>query len=211
MMKNEGQDKEDSLTEKKWRDAPLSMFGVSIWELLMDMGNPDAQEQAHRRFERLCELVGQAYPNHEYQTDDEIQANPVTPLLMRYVLEALKNYGAEVAKGSNVGTTERRKFLAKSFGVENVGWGGNTLGKRWTESLKFSVGERFHSALYDGVEKDGLSAKDAWFRAFDTAYRYVYPEPDGGRDERQTLKNQKELAVELARMGYDLRHFIKGA
>lgn len=211
MKQTEVRAREESEFERKLRDMPYELRECLVRDLLVDMANPNSQEQAHRRFERLCELVGEVYPRHRKLSDAEIQANPVTTLLTRYLLNALQKYSDDIAKGEDVDTTKRRKFLANAFGVENARHGGNTLGKRWTEDLKLRVGQRFHSALYEAIERSGRSDQDAWIFAFEETYRYLYPEPDGGRDDRQTFKNQQELAIELAQMGYDLRHFREDA
>lgn len=193
------------------QNPPMSIYEWEIKQIFENVGASDSPEREHEKFARLALLADCAFPDHNRMTDAEIQADPVTPLLMRYLLRALKMYSAEIEtlnqaakKEGPQATNKRQALLAKAFGLTESR-GGNARGVRWTERLKMRTHEVFSSAL-----NAGGSDEQAWVDAFMKAYDMVY-EPDTtrdfARDPVSINKNRRELFAVLRDLGFDLRHF----
>jgi len=128
-----------ALLERK--SHPADKDASALNALVRDMEAGVADGAAHIQFEHICALARSSFPERE-PADAEILANPASPILVRFMLRAFRNYLARDASSKN--SSERARILAQSM----QGWG--------------DAGRRSVSRTREDIERCEEAGRDAF-------------------------------------------------
>lgn len=175
-------------------DAPTD-YGTLFTEALQSEIDALGREPSHDTLYEICNLSAHAFPRGE-TSDEAILNNSATPIVFRYMLDALRSYRDQIdqaGKDPGPDANRRGEFLQLAFGGRGVKRGGNTRANPWGESRQMEVHAVF-SKQFHASHKDGLSIKNAWSAGFAAAYEYAFGSDSlQGREPRQIQKNRAKL------------------
>lgn len=172
--------------------------------MVIILGDLSSRRDSRDASDRLCRLIGEAYPPGELGARD-VLSNPLTPLLVRLVVESLRKYSDALLKVESdsqtqrATTNERAKLLAKAAGF---------IGRDGTPHSKFTdddgiaylqaFGHHFHDPFYGRT----FAAYDKGLAAAYARFRELENNPLGGEDPSDKSKTKRQLREFLKGHGY---------
>lgn len=179
-------------------NAPAS-DGALYTDALRDEIEAIGNDPSHETLYKICDLVALAFPVGE-TSNEAILNNRATPIVFRYMLDALRSYRDQIdqaEKRPGPDANKRGEFLQLAFGGRGGKRGGNTRARPWDEARKMEVYGVF-SKHFHATHQNGLTTEDAWNAGFAAAYEYAFNSDTlRGRDPKQIRENRAKLEALL--------------
>jgi hypothetical protein len=177
-----------------------TMYAEELDQLISSAGEHGGLN-AHQKFLQICNLAGMSFYGRT-PSKEEIQQNPATLPLIKFLLSALHTYHSEAARGALSNATQRRALLAGCFRLDEGKHGGNTRGRVWSVAKQQELVVTFSNALA------GKSDPQSWIKAFFRTYESAFgADLETGREKKQRRKNQLQLYCLLTERGYSGKVF----
>lgn len=156
---------------------------------IADLFDAQNKEPSPYRFFKVCETVSDCYPE-DLGTDKDILAHTLTPILIRYVVGAMRGYYRDAESG--LSSSEKASLLAKVMGLQGSKRGGARNGTRTQEEEALLV------FVFCRDVGHRLARGDDHKVAFSAEFPFLYRSRFGsdsldGRDPRQCERNRIRL------------------
>ena len=150
------------------------------------------EKRSHEAFVEICKLAALAYPSGEL-SDSVIVTNRATPVLMNYLLDALRSYMGQLkTEEGPTSTAQRREFLQLAFGASGT-HGGNTRNKGWDRDEQIELVNSFSKRLSE-FGTSGTPMLEVWLKSFMATYDDKFgSDLKRGREPSQIKTNRSRL------------------